>query len=679
MKNPLRSYEDRDRTSDNPSEEVGQKLTVKLVKDRYERGRDALARETQQYWINRAFLLGDQWVDWDYQRRIVSISRRSSRTRVRIKFNRIWPASRTVMGKLMSRALEFEVPPTGSDDATVGGAYTAQAVARDTHDRHRWEEKRENQLWSTWLGGTGFIAVDWNPSAKDAIARDPETGKTYGEGDTQETALSIAEVAFEPGLRDFETGQWWIRAQALPPSVVKETYNLDELPKPDTHTMLSPSQRTLVSNEGLQVSKLVLVLTCYERPSKAHPEGYVATVIGDKFVDGPKPWPFPFKDKLNIVAFRETKVPDRASGETVLSSALDIQLAYNAAWSSLLEHIKLGGNARLLMPDTVLENVQTLTDLPVEVIPYTSQPGGDKPSWLTPAPMQQWVIEAEARISNQIDDILGVHAVSRGEAPVNIDSGVGLSVLVEQDSTPIGHLIKESARGWGRVASLVLEIYAAKVGTTRKARVNDAMVGTETVKWTGRTLGGQTHAIVPEDALMPRSRAAMMAQAKDMYDRKLITGGQFVQMAQIQGPEDIMMGLNADAGKAKRENKDMADGIVCIPADFDNHRDHIASHNTFRKSQRYEKLPLEYREIVDDHVQAHETMDAEEHGKLAAQANVHPALAAAATAQEIPMPPGLIPDQANSTSPALATPNTPEAANPSGIQGPISPGGQPPQ
>lgn len=677
MKSPWNYPKEDNRDTDNPPQEVGITPTVKMIKDRYERGRDALAKETQQYWINRAFTAGDQWVDWDYDRRIVTV-RRMDRSRVRIKFNRIWPASRTIHGKWHSRNLEFEVPPNGSDDATVNGANIAQAVCRDLHKRHRWEDVRANTDWATWLGGTGFIAIDWDPSAGDTLAQDPATGRNIGKGDTRESALSIVEVAFEPGVRDFETGQWWIRSQALPPSVVKETYDLDELPKADTQTMLSPSQRSIVQGEGIDVSKLTLVLTYYERPSKANPKGCVATVVEDKFVEEPKEWPFPFKDRLNIVAFRETLVPGKAAGDTVVSAAIEVQTAYNAAWSSMLENMKLVGNPRLLMPDAVLDGVGTLTDLPGQVIPYTTQPGGDKPSWMSPAPMPVLAMDLEMRISQQIDDILGIHAVSRGQAPTNIESGVGLSVLVEQDSTPIGHLIKETAHGWGRVASLVLAIYADKVETSRSAVVDDAMIS-KTVRWTGKSLSGQTTAIVPEEAIQPRSKAAMFAQAKDLLDRKVITPNQFVQMAEIQGPEDIMVGLNADAARAKDENADMAAGVVRLPDDFDSHGDHIFIHNTFRKSRRYMALSEEDRKIFNDHVQAHETMAAEEAGKLAAQQNVHPALAAAPTAQEIPAIPGMIPEGPGSTSPVIPTPNVPGVPTSAPAAPPGGQGGPPPQ
>lgn len=88
----------------------------------------------------------------------------------------------------------------------------------------------------------------------------------------------------------------------------------------------------------------------------------------------------------------------------------------------------------------------------------------------------------------------------------------------------------------------------------------------------------------------------------------------------------------------------MAVGRVCVPADFDQHETHIRKHNMFRKTLRYESLPEEMRQMVDQHVQAHATLAAEAMGTQVNKANIHPALAATPTAAEnAPLPPGMVP------------------------------------
>jgi hypothetical protein len=88
-----------------------------------------------------------------------------------------------------------------------------------------------------------------------------------------------------------------------------------------------------------------------------------------------------------------------------------------------------------------------------------------------------------------------------------------LTILAEKDSTPIGRLTKETGRAFGRLASMVLAIYEDKtksMKTSRRSTVRIPGNAPIDVQWNGKDLRGQTTAIVPEEAIMPRSRAAAM-------------------------------------------------------------------------------------------------------------------------------------------------------------------------
>lgn len=620
-------------------------LTPKFVLDKYQKSSKAMRRERYEYAINRAFLSGDQWVYFDKpQDTLRSLPRDPARVRATV--NRMWPASRHLMAKLLSRPLVFEVPPADSDDATVRGAHTAEAVLTDLHREHKWEEMRETLAWSTWLGGTSVIALDWDPKAGPTIGTLPISGEGFGTGEICASALTILEVGWEPGTRDAEKGVWWTRAQALPPSEVQATYNMKSEPKSDASASEGSLGRNLLKDDRAEApADLTLVLTYYERPNPKRPQGAVATVVGDEFVDGPHPWPFPWKDRLNIVTFRETKVAGRATGDTVYSAAVPIQTAYNASWSNIIEHLKLTGNARLMIPEGSVEGIDELSDLPGEM--FTFNPAAGAPEWLTPAPLQAWVLNEPDMLAKQMDDIFGLHEVSRGQAPSNIESGVGLSVLVEQDTTPLGALTRELAHGFERFGTLVLKLYENKVKETRTSRVRTQGRIPEVVNWTGKSLAGQTVVSVPMDAVMPRSRAAMLSFAERMLTIGVLPKDRpdvFARIADIPDQDYMLEGIDPDAAKALRENHLLSIGQAPAAANFDNHSIHIIRHNIFRKSARYETMDPEIRELVDLHVQGHETLAAEQMGEQLLKSQVSPALSAAPTADEAaPLPEGIVP------------------------------------
>lgn len=629
-----------------------------MVQERYDAGLKAIRPQVSEYWLNHAFIGGNQWLWYNSKRGYVEPYPRDSE-RVRATVNRLWPDSRTVTSKLLQRELTFEVMPTGADDATLRGAATAQAVLEDYRIAHDWEAVRARNAWATWKGGTAVIAVDWDPKAGAPITVVGAEDAVY-EGDTVETALSIAEVVVEPGVKDPERARWWIKAQALPPEEVQNLYGLDETPAPNATQGLGPfQQKMMAENYGVSSetqADLTLVLTLYERPNPKSEKGQVLVLVGEDIVHKSE-WPFPWTDHLNFAVTYETENETRWTGDTVVTMARPIQVLYNAAWSSLIEHTKQAGNARMAVPESSIDLMDSMTDRPGEQIPFPD--GMTPPSWLSPPMLPNWVLDQPVKLRDEIDDLLGVHDVSRGEAPVNIESGYGLSVLAEQDNTPIGKMAKSAAHAWAKVASMVLELVADRVTTTRQAAV-EAPAGRapETVNWTGESLMGQTRATIPLDFVLPRNRAAQQATADKMVQMGLIQDVEtYTAVAELPGQANLVDRMRPDVAKARRENHMIAVGVVQIPAPFDDHAQHIAEHNVFRKSERWDRMTEEQQKVMNDHIQAHEVMAAEQAGQARAAAAVDPMLATVPTGDERP---SLLPEQL-----------PPEALGPEAIPGQV--------
>ena len=620
-----------DRLRSNGSRDTDAKL-ARLIRDRYDEANTAQRWEQLQYGVVRSYMGGDQHVYIHRNRNSIENLPRDP-SRVRITDNRIASNTRTIYAKLLKRPLVFEVVPTASDDATLRGARLAEAVATDLANRQRWEQAlRRPALVALWEGGTSILSLDWNPAAGTALGV-REDGKSFGTGDISTAVSSVTEAFCEPGTQDIETAWWWVRAQALPPAVVQRHYRLEDQPAADVNAALGPSARSFVQGSRRDNPiHLTLVLTYYERPNPERTEGLVATIVGDKVV-AKAPWPFPFKDRLNCVAMRESFVSHRWTGESITYQAVSLQNAINAHVSSLVEHMKLAGNARLMVPDTSLDLIDELTDTPGEVVPFNAAAGA--PQYLSPPQLAAWLVQLGDRLAARIDDIMGVHDISRGAAPANIESGVGLSILAENDDTPVGFLAREMAEGFSRFMSLCLQTYAAKASERRTARVVMPGGVTEQVRWTGGDLQGQTEATVPLDAVMPRSRAAARAQALEMVKLGLIESVEEYELVAEVSPRDRLSStVKPAADKARREIHQLVQGIAVVPRDFDDHRTIITEVNRYRMSGHYDLLPEDRQLLIDEYAQAHENLAAEDQAKKLAQTAVSPALAAAPEANE---------------------------------------------
>ncbi len=96
---------------------------------------------------------------------------------------------------------------------------------------------------------------------------------------------------------------------------------------------------------------------------------------------------------------------------------------------------------------------------------------------------------------------------------------------------------------------------------------------------------------------------------------------EFSRVAELPGERDMIDAIRPDVGRARRENHHMALNHPRIPEDWDDHAIHIKEHNVFRMGARYDALGVDEKELFSLHVQAHETLAAEEAGKAQMRAN----------------------------------------------------------
>lgn len=578
----------------------GEPLTASKVRELWDRGVKATRSEREQAAVNAQFLRNRQWVYFNRgSGRLEEVPR--SPARVRATVPRIGPDSRRIVAKLMRRPLVFDVQPTAPDDAAIRASRISEAALVETQRKQSWEDLRLDHTYSVWEAGTAGIAVDWDDSVGAPLGMG-QNGRVIGTGDVRLRAVSIHEIACEPGTRDLEKALWWIHGVALPPPEVQRLYALPAPPRADARAV--DMVWRFSDGDRLDNVPLSMVLTYYQRPFGSEP-GRVATVVNDEFVDGGD-WPFPFTDRLNIAIGRVEPIHGRWYGHTPVSDAVGVQAIYNASWSSIIEHMKLCGNARLWCPTGSVDDIEELTDTPGEAVEYNAI-NGQSPEYKSPPTMPDWWVRQPAMLEAAMDDILGVHDISRGEAPSGVESGVALSILSENDDTPVGALAKTLGECWGRVATMVLKVYEANVQESRQAMIYMPGNIPETVTWSGGDLIGQTTATVPLDAVMPRSRAAQAAYALQLYDRGIIQSGvDLAKIADLPDQDSLIEGIDPDTARAERENYWMALGQPRTVAVYDDHGNHLQILRDFMCSERFEYLPEEVQAIFYDHGQAHE-------------------------------------------------------------------------
>lgn len=613
---------------------------AQLVLKRWEDCDKALIEERRNFWLNLAFTEGHQWIQWNPRSNTVQhwTAADGDNTRTRIKVNKIQERVNQLVGRFCQRDLTFEGQPEAADEATVAGSRLGESILEACSFEQGWDELREEEVFYDLMGGTAAVSVEWNDPA--TIKQQAASGQVSGTSDVEVTVWSIAEFSVEGGSRNWRDARWWIGARAMPPAQVKAKYGLDFDPKPDALGSYSPLQRELLTGRRQDVEKdLTSVYVLYERPNAGCPKGRHMVVVNERCVVN-EPWPFPFTDKLNLRVFRQMKSPVRWTGTTIVSEARGPQIAYNATMSTIVEHTKTVGNIRIMVPHGAFDDDTVLTDEAGEIVPYWPVEGAS-PGYMTPPELPRYIQNQLERLEAELDGILHTHAVSRGEAPGDRNSGLALSILAEKNDTPLGPMSRDQAKGWSEIGTMVLETYEAKATDKRTTVVRSGNNVPMKYEWNGSKLQGQTRVRVPLDATLPTSRAAtqsMLISVAQSFpgfaDMLSADPAMLARLLDLPGGKILGEIASPDVRWANMENEMLAAGEPRLPQAWEDHAVHMAQHNAFRKTKAFDAADDTVKEIFTAHLDAHQRLIEEEAMAQAALNATNPGFAALPQANE---------------------------------------------
>jgi hypothetical protein len=627
--------------------------TAAKIVDMWQDADRYLVKERRDYWMNASYYVSHQWIWWDSSRNSVQELSYANEAEKgsRITVDKYGPRTRSLLARLTRAELMWEVQPGGMDDSSMRRQRLQEQLLIGEQRHNNWEDVREMCLLQTLFGGSAAICVDWDPDKGEDYLLDAISQISVPLGGIRLTPVGINEFTLEPGSLNATDARWWIRCTSLPPEQVQERYNLEEIPKADSEAMLSARHRSLLRNRpGGDPPKTTLVYIYYERPTNRGP-GCVVHVVNGEVVLLEEEWPFPFKH-LNISVFRQNKIPNSWVGHTLLTPARDVQYAYNRARSTILEHMRKAANARMMVPSGSVDDADSLTIDPADVLEYNSEIG--EPHWQTAPEVPRWISNEAQFLEAELDDIFHTHQTSRGEAPGDRNSGLALALLAEKDDTPLGPMAKDQSLGWGKIAEMTLSLYrmnAESTGINRKVMLLTEQGVPHEIQWSAKDIDEKPTVIVPLDATMPRSKLATQSMITQLAQQfplvfQNVSAKSLTRMLDLPDPKQFLSQMDPDIAKAEWENGLLMQGVPVIPEDFDVHDAHVNIHNTQRKSPAYELADPQVKQMLDMHVMAHMQFLTNETAAMMAQSDQaamgemqDPGVSAAlATGVGLPMP-----------------------------------------
>lgn len=626
-KNPLKTFQDQ--------REEAALLT--WANEQYARCKRSRLAVERQWYINLAFYFGKQNI------RLITSTASSTgfqlyepkapAWRVRVVVNKIRPIIRTELAKLTAQRPSFSVIPATTEDEDVVAARVGENIVSAAYRDKAIASVVRKVTWWGSICGTSYFKTYWDPTKQL-----PDEDSV---GDICVEHIDPFHL-FVPNLleEDIEEQPYVIHATTKDPDWLKGAYGYDVSANvKSTDDLLEDSFLNLVGAQQ-EGKKQVLCLEFWLKPGAhpAFPQGGLLTVCGDKIVQntakvevndqgvvsGGYPYQhgqYPFSKFVHVPT-------GKFYGDSVVTDLVPIQKEYNRTRSQIIEAKNLMAKPKLMAPRGSI-NPKQITSEPGQVILYT--PGFDKPDTLPMDSLPPYVIQELDRLQQDFDDISGQHEISRGQNPSQVTAATALSFLQEQDESKLAFSIASLEEAVEKVGRLYLKYVTQYWDVARMVRVTGTDGAFEAQQWKGSDLRGNTDIRVESGSALPKSKAAKQAFLMDIFKLGAIQAPMFLELLDLGGIEKAYEDFLVDKRQAQRENfklkaldempefkmenamNQMNGGMFdaqhsqyqMVANSWDNHQMHIALHDAYRKTQGFEMLSEEVKQLFELHVTTH--------------------------------------------------------------------------
>jgi len=556
------------------------------VKKRYEAAREARRLYERQWYLNLAFVLGEQWVAYDKRYNTLRLTLPSKGPR--LVSNIIAPRVRLELAALT------KLPPAYRVECP------SMATSRIIHyyldylwRTYKYEKVfRDALLWAI-VASTGFVKVFY----------DPDVGPVYGDlqsGDPRVDSCAPFELLWDPYARDVSEASWVIHERVRSRKYVKQKYGKDVGGAPADSMLMSVLGSLRIN---LNTSRLPSTTVCeyWERPNPDNPEGLYVVYSGSTVLyEGPNPYadtcPIPF------VKLVHTPVPGEFYGTTWVSDTRQVNVLYNRLRNDILENAVKLSNPPLLAPMGSIPGEIKMN--PGEVIAYNPlvlQGGRVDQLKIEPFPAQ--AVNMLVRLEQEADEMAGVTALTRGGMPRGVRSAQQLSTLVAMEDQRRQISLQDYTNALEDALTYALRLARKYLYLPRKlgSGNNAAFV------LRGSDIPPDAQVKVTVDLHPPEPDEREEQRLLALFDRGVLQDPRLlVRLLQYGSKEEVFADIDLDEAQVQRENTRLADGVQVMPEDFHNHMLHIVEHNRFRKTEVYEQLPPERKQLFAQHVAVHQ-------------------------------------------------------------------------
>lgn len=619
---------------------VGKTPDQKLVlefNDKFDACVSLRQRFERQWYYNMAFYFGRQYVEWT--RSITNSSGfqlstpRTPAHRVRHISNKIRPIIRKEHTKLNRQNPQFWVVPSSPDDEDIAQARLADSVAEFLLFNNNFNRTRRQATWWALITGVGLIKTHYDDVAID----------DYGyKGIIRHDCISPFHF-WVPNIEcpNVEDQPYVFHSVAMSPEDVKAKYGKDL--DPDSDEAYAKMQNRYLTGLGINSKNReiaqVHVKETWIKPNSKFPDGAMFVCAGEELLYMQEALPIideegnetPVESDSNLVGGSDpvssfpyehrrypfTKIDHIPSGkfysDSVIIDLIPLQKDYNRSRSQIMEARNLTSKPQWTVQKGSVD-VKKLTSVPGLVIEYT--PGFDRPQPINNPELPSYVMVSEERTLRDIDFNSNQFEVTQGRTPPGIEAASAIAYLQEENDSILGHTVSSLEEAVQDIGWKSLMLVKEKWTEERMISVVSNNAAFEAALFKNEDFPQTIDFRVETGSMAPRSKAAKQAFIMEMVKTGMLPQMEALKYLEMSETNKVWSDLQIDTRQAQRENFRLKNGDQTVKTNpFDNHVSHILTHERFLKSQEYERLPDEIKQLClahyGEHVQAYgqQTMD----------------------------------------------------------------------
>ncbi len=482
--------------------------------------------------------------------------------------------------------LALDVQPNSLNEADKNACHVGRIALYDLLDRCDEPKLKLKTARNLIVYGKSFLKVTFNPNAgkwrrrprKKIVGMDAEGNlieklEFYDaqEGQVQIDAISPRYLTFPSQALTLSQADWVQESNIRTVDHVYREYGVTVEPEkmmPDQMEFQTPfglnqmGREFQTENSG-QMGNVVLLKERYYRPCPNFSQGAIVTWCGttilrcstllDYYDD------IPFFDSDMIF------IDGSIWSDTPFYHALPHQEELNRLESDIMRHTKIMCKPKILIKKGTKIGAQDFTDETGEFIEYV---GDVKPDYLKPPELPQAVYENMNRVLTRLQEILGVHDMSRPQRSL---SGNAIAYFQELDESILAPVIQSVEGMWEKGMSFALKLMADFYDTPRMVRMSGQNRYQIEEEFRGAFLNQNFTARCSLSQGLPSNLLARQQFVFQAVDKKMMTPQVGAEALDIGDAREALREINMEREIVEKCVRKLEHGDLVPARPWDNH------------------------------------------------------------------------------------------------------------